>query len=102
MLLDMQRAANRLKRPKSKFAVVMKTMDHPATPDVTDDKLVCMEALSNLGKMHPRQRDVIKMRIYWDLSVEEVADQLNVSTMTVKRDYAHGIANLRKFFGAKP
>jgi RNA polymerase sigma factor (sigma-70 family) len=102
MLFDMHKAASRLKHPKSKFAVVMKSMDHPASPDFTDDKLICVEALSKLGAMYPRQRDVLKMRIFWDLSVEEVAAQLDVSTITVKRDYAHGIANLRKLFGVKP
>jgi len=44
------------------------------------------EALTNLGRLSPRQAQVIELRYFGGLNVDEIADLLNVSPATVSRD----------------
>ena len=44
------------------------------------------EALTSLGRVSPRQAQVIELRYFGGLNVEEIADVLNVSAATVSRD----------------
>lgn len=44
-------------------------------------------ALERLDQMNRRQRQVIEMRYFGGLSLEETAEALGVSSMTVKRDW---------------
>src|ERR1700681_586901 len=45
------------------------------------------DALTDLAKLHPRQSEVIELRFFGGLSVEETADLLKVSPETVARDW---------------
>lgn len=45
-------------------------------------------ALEQLEKMSPRQAKIVEMRYFGGLSVEETAEALGVSAITVKRDWA--------------
>ncbi|HEX6359428.1 SigE family RNA polymerase sigma factor [Actinophytocola sp.] len=65
------------------------------TGDVTQRLLV--EAA--LATVPPRQRAVLVLRYWNDLSVEDTADVLECSTGTVKSQAARGIAALRKRLG---
>lgn len=49
-----------------------------------------------LAALPPRQRAVVVLRFYCDLSVEQTADALNCSTGTVKSQTARGLAALRR------
>jgi RNA polymerase sigma factor (TIGR02999 family) len=51
-------------------------------------------ALSSLEKDSPRQREVVELRFFSGLSVEEVADVLEVSVGTVERDWRLARAKL--------
>jgi RNA polymerase sigma-70 factor (ECF subfamily) len=44
-------------------------------------------ALDALGRIDPRKMQVVEMRFFGGLSVEETAEVLKVSTVTVKRDW---------------
>jgi len=46
------------------------------------------EALNRLSKLDPRQGQVVELRFFGGLSVEETAEFLNISPKTVKRDWA--------------
>ena len=46
------------------------------------------EALKKLGEFDKRKSSVIELRFFGGLSVEEIADVLNVSVNTVKRDWS--------------
>lgn len=50
-------------------------------------------ALSNLSS---RQRDVLVMRYFWDLSEREIAQRLAISPGSVKAHASRGVANLRQ------
>ena len=51
-------------------------------------QLIALEdALTDLAKLHPRQSEVIELRFFGGLSVEETAELLKVSPETVMRDW---------------
>ena len=45
------------------------------------------EALRRLEAVHPRKGQVVELRFFGGLSLEETAEALHVSTDTVKRDW---------------
>ena len=51
------------------------------------DLVVLDNAMNALAKIDPRKEQVVEMRFFGGLSVEEVAAVLNISTITVKRDW---------------
>lgn len=55
--------------------------------------------LSALSAMAPKQQEVLVLRYLHDLSVEETAEELGLSTGTVKSQSARGLATLRKRLG---
>jgi RNA polymerase sigma factor (TIGR02999 family) len=56
--------------------------------DRQSQELLALElALDRLGEMSPRQRQVVELRYFGGLSPEETAEVLNVSPITVKRDW---------------
>ncbi len=63
-----------------------------APPVRSDDRLVLMAALA---RVPPRQRAVLVLRYWEDLSVEEAAAMLNCSAGTVKSQAARGLDTLR-------
>lgn len=52
------------------------------------------EALEQLKRIDPRLHDVVEMRYFGGLSLEEVAEITGVSSMTVKRDWQKARAYL--------
>jgi RNA polymerase sigma-70 factor (ECF subfamily) len=54
------------------------------------------EALDELGKLDPRKSQVVELRYFGGLSLEETAEILEVSLMTVRRDWRAAKAWLYK------
>ena len=52
------------------------------------DLVALDDALSTLTKINPRQSRVVELRFFAGLSVEEIAEVLGVSEVTVKRDWS--------------
>jgi RNA polymerase sigma factor (TIGR02999 family) len=53
-----------------------------------DSNLVALdEALERLATVDPRKARVVELRFFGGLSVEESAEALNVSEVTVRRDW---------------
>ena len=52
-----------------------------------EELLALNVALDRLEKMSPRQRQVVELRYFGGLSTEETAEVLQVSPVTVKRDW---------------
>lgn len=57
------------------------------TVDRGEDLVALDEALTALAKVDPRKDQVVEMRFFGGLSVEEVAEVLQVSEETVMRDW---------------
>ncbi|SDM49757.1 SigE family RNA polymerase sigma factor [Allokutzneria albata] len=69
----------------------------PQDAVISEDKLVLWQAL---GTVPPRQRAVLVLRYWNDLSVEETAAALKCSTGNVKSQASRGLAALRQILGA--
>jgi RNA polymerase sigma-70 factor, ECF subfamily len=54
------------------------------------------DALSELAKLHPRKGQVIELRYFGGLNVEETAAVLNISAETVARDWRFARAFLER------
>ena len=53
-----------------------------------DTDLVALdEALVTLARIDPRKAQIVEMRFFGGLTVEEIGDVLKVSTGTIKRDW---------------
>jgi RNA polymerase sigma-70 factor (ECF subfamily) len=54
----------------------------------TQDLVALDDALNALQRLDPRKVQVVEMRYFGGLSMEETAEVLNVSTITVRRDWS--------------
>ena len=59
-----------------------------ASPETSAEILQLEEALTRLEQLNPRQAQVVEMRYFGGLSVEEVASILGIAPRSVKRDWA--------------
>jgi hypothetical protein len=59
------------------------------------DVLALHEALSDLAELDPRQADIVELRYFGGLKIEEVAAAAGVSMATVKRELTTATAWLR-------
>ncbi len=58
-----------------------------ATPGARETGVCWNLAMNELGRIDPRKVHVVEMRFFDRLNVEETAEALKVSTITVKRDW---------------
>lgn len=58
-----------------------------------------IDVLAALARLTPKQRAVVVLRFYDDLSVQDTADALGVSTGTVKSQTSAALARLRALLG---
>jgi RNA polymerase sigma factor (TIGR02999 family) len=59
-----------------------------SAPRSAVDLLQLDEALGELAREHPRSADVVEMRYFGGLDLDEVAEAIHASVPTVKRDWA--------------
>ena len=85
ILVDSARARNNDKRgggiPRASLDEALRV----ASPE--PDFVALDDALNGLEACHPRKGQVVELRYFGGLSVEETAEALHVSTDTVKRDW---------------
>ena len=53
----------------------------------SEELLAVDEALDRLAKLDPRQSKIVEMRFFGGLTVEETAEAMGISPITVKRDW---------------
>jgi RNA polymerase sigma factor (TIGR02999 family) len=72
-------------------------------PEANADLVAVDDALNQLAKVDERKSQVVEMRFFGGLSVEETAEVLKVSPETVMRDWRLAKAwLLRELSGEKP
>lgn len=76
------------------------TADLPETPDPGPDTDLRLTLLDALARLPDRDRAVVVLRYWEDLSVETVADILDLSPSTVKAQSARALTRLRGVLGA--
>ena len=69
----------------------------------SDEILAVDEAIARLGELDPQQAQIVELRYFGGLTVEETAEMLGVSPRTVKRNWAVALAWLRaELSGSQP
>jgi RNA polymerase sigma-70 factor, ECF subfamily len=82
-------ARRRLREKRGGTQVILPLEEGLAfTPEHSEDLLKLDEALDRLSKLDPRQGRIVELRFFGGLSVEETSRFLNLSPITVKRDWA--------------
>jgi RNA polymerase sigma factor (TIGR02999 family) len=66
------------------------------SPDPDADLSSLVSALEKLEALDSRKAEVVKLRVLWGLSVDEVAETLGVGRATVDRDWSFARTWLRK------
>jgi RNA polymerase sigma-70 factor, ECF subfamily len=85
ILVDLARSRRNAKRGGDAIRVSLSAAD---VLDRREADLVALdEALDLLGKLNPRQCEVVEMRFFGGLSIDETAEVLRVSRGTVRRDW---------------
>ncbi|MCX6873647.1 MAG: ECF-type sigma factor [Verrucomicrobia bacterium] len=59
-----------------------------AVPSVKDDEILAInEILDRFAQIEPRKAEVVKLRYFVGMTIEETAEALGISTPTAKRDW---------------
>jgi DNA-directed RNA polymerase specialized sigma24 family protein len=66
--------------------------DLAAPPEGSDDLLLVNEALEAFASHDARRAELVKLKYFVGLTLEEAADVLGVSHRTAKRDWAYARA----------
>lgn len=86
IIVDHARQQRSAKRGGGRPAVSLDGLE-VASPDAADEVVALDEALTILGNDHPRLAQVVELRFFAGLSVEETADAMDLSPRTVKREW---------------
>jgi RNA polymerase sigma-70 factor (ECF subfamily) len=95
VLVDLARAARAQKRGGHDARVTLDDEAH-ADPQSLVEVLAVDEALKALAQREPRQHRVAELRLFGGLSVEEIAQVLDVSPRTVREDWRQAKAWLTR------
>lgn len=87
ILIDYSRRRLAEKRPNSMQRAELGEGDL-FTDSQVESMLIVDEALQRLRALDPRQAEVVELRFFGGLSVQETASVLNISEKTVKRDWS--------------
>lgn len=102
LLIERARARHADKRGGDQVRVTLDTHLHAAAQEPTPiDILALDEALDTLARLDPRQARIVELRFFGGLTVEETADVLDISPVTVKRDWAVARAWLLRTLSAE-
>ncbi len=95
ILIEHARSRGRVKRGGDRQRVPLNVVDLAAEPD--PDQIMALDgAIERLAKEDARLAEIVRLRFYAGLSVEETAAALGISDRTVKRDWAFARAWLHR------
>ena len=86
VLVDAARRRNSAKRGGERVQVTLADDLKSADSDQVD-VVAIDEALDRLAKLNQRQCQIVELRYFGGLTEDEIAETLNVSTRTVRRDW---------------
>ena len=91
ILIDNARKKQRLKRGGDR--VRMELMDGDLSMEEDPDNLIALDdALKKLAEKDPTKADLVKLRYFAGLTIEQAAQLLNISTATAKRYWTYARA----------
>jgi RNA polymerase sigma factor (TIGR02999 family) len=95
ILIDRARQRNRLKRGGDLARTELHESNIEA-PLIDDDLLAVDEALERFATVDPEGADLVKMRYFTGLTLQEVAEVTGISLSTVNRQWAYARAWLKR------
>ena len=101
VLVDYARTRNREKRGGGQESVPIQEVEEWLTLEEGEELLGLDEALDRLRAMNGRAAQVIELRFFGGLSLDETAQVMEVSTTTVRRMWTAARAWLRKEMGVR-
>lgn len=96
VLVDYARARQRAKRGGNARALSLGAADGVAAAEDAVDVVALDEALDRLAAQDARKAQVVELRYFVGLSIEETAQALDASPATVKREWTAARAWLRR------
>ena len=94
ILLDVARRKNSVKAGRDVQKVGL-TLAEPAADDDVD-LIELNDALDQLAQKHPRKAELVKLRYFAGLTIEQVAEALEISVGTANNDWAYAKTWLRR------
>jgi RNA polymerase sigma factor (TIGR02999 family) len=88
VLVDFARAKNSLKRGGERIQITLDERIKAVSDERETDLVALDEALQALAELNERQAQIVELRYFGGLTEEEIAETLNVSTRTVRRDWS--------------
>jgi RNA polymerase sigma factor (TIGR02999 family) len=101
ILVDHARRRARIKRGGDRERVSITTIE-PAITEDPDRFLALDEAIRRLEAEDPRAAEIVRLRFFAGLSVEETADAIGLSRRTVLREWAYARALLYRELEGEP
>jgi RNA polymerase sigma factor (TIGR02999 family) len=99
ILVESARKRGRLKRGGDRQRVDLDSLQL-SVPEVSDDLLALDEALTEFAQKHPEKADLVRLRYFAGLTVNEAAQALGISTSTADRHWTYARAWLyRRIIG---
>ena len=87
ILVDFARKKNSLKRGGDRIQITL--TERVEKPVEKEEDLVALdEALTRLAEFSPRQAQIVELRYFAGLTDEQIAEAIDVSSRTVRRDWA--------------
>ncbi|MDJ0839606.1 MAG: ECF-type sigma factor [Acidobacteriota bacterium] len=89
VLIDYARARNSQKRKPEEVVVSFdESQDVFGRPDIDLPTLLTLDKLLNrLSRMDPRQGQIVELRFFAGMSLDEVSEVMNISRATIKREW---------------
>ena len=102
ILIQHARARSAKKRGAGEELVAIEDVEFALfTEEQADQLLQVHDALDQLEEIEPRYRQVVEHKIFTGLTNDEIAEALDVSKATVKRDWVFARAWLNQALGSK-
>jgi RNA polymerase sigma factor (TIGR02999 family) len=100
ILVDYERGRRTEKRGAGATRLTLDaSVDVPQAGNADVDLLALDEALGRLSKLDPQQSEIIELRYFGGLSIEDTAEVLGISPATVKRSWSSARAWLLREIG---
>src|SRR5215211_474422 len=87
ILVNAAKARDRVKRGGEAIRVSLDDVGEVAAGDTSYSVVALDDALGALERLNPRESQVVELRYFGGLSLEETAEVLHVSVGTVRRDW---------------
>jgi RNA polymerase sigma factor (TIGR02999 family) len=97
ILVDHARARQRLKRGENPHQISLTAAGD--TPEQGADLLALNEALETLAQVDPQRAEIVELRFFGGLTIDETAQVMHVSTPTVERGWRAARAWLQTELG---